>query len=326
MRKRKSETPLSALSSIPSPCREPGALRYQVIAAVGEGAQSVVYSAKSLRTGEAVAIKEIKNHRPSAFPVADYFREISILKSLPPNPAIIALVDIVSSETQLLLVFELCELNLREWIDSHGPLRGSALAGAARQLFCAVEHIHNHGVMHRDIKPHNFLIKDGRMKLADFGLAKRMPTLLWQETPLTMQVASLWYRAPEIMLGAERYDMSIDVWAAGCVLFEMVTGNVLFQGESEISTLFKMFMRLGTPGSRMTQLPHFSQRFPKWAAQPARANLARELAPEYACTELLLKCVQYEPGARITATIALTDEWLSRQNEVADSPSPIGLF
>jgi serine/threonine protein kinase len=247
------------------------------------------------------------------------------LKSIPPHPALVTLIEVIWSETQLMLVFELCELNLREWLDKHGPLRGSALAGAARQLFAAIEHIHANGVMHRDIKPQNFLIKEGKMKLADFGLAKRQPMLLWQQPPLTMQVASLWYRAPEIMLGAERYDATVDIWAAGCVLFETLTGNVMFQGESEISTLFKMFMRLGTPGN-ITHLPHYSHRFPKWSAHAAKVKLTRELAPEHGCTEVLLRCVQFEPITRISASTALADDWLARTYEVTDSPSPLGLF
>lgn len=325
MKRRKGNiSSLSALSSLPSPCRSRDQA-YQLTNVLGEGAQSLVYSAVCKQTGEPVAVKEIKNHRNVAYPVADYFREISILRYLPPHAALVNLLEVVASESKLLLIFELCEMNLREWLDKHGVLRGTALAGAARQLFTAVSHIHEHGVMHRDIKPQNFLIKDGRMKLADFGLAKRLPQLLWQEAPLTLQVASLWYRPPELMLGAQRYDDSMDIWACGCVLFEMATGQVLFQGESEIATVFKMFMRLGTPSS-LDHLPHYSHRFPKWQAKAATANLSKELSHEQGCADLLLRCVEFKPSQRITARDAIATEWLTIVHEVADSPSPIGLF
>ena len=148
---------------------------------------------------------------------------------------------------------------------------------------------------------------------------------MWQEAPLTLQVASMWYRPPELMLGAERYDSSMDIWACGCVLFEMATGQVLFQGESEIATVFKMFMRLGTP-SNLDHLPHYSQRFPKWSVQTARASLISQLSPEHGCTDLLLRCVDFNPLQRISAKDAIAKEWLTREYEVSDSPSPVGLF
>jgi serine/threonine protein kinase len=93
--------------------------------------------------------------------------------------------------------------------------------------------------MHRDLKPQNLLIdKDGNVKLADFGLARAfgLPVKTY-----THEVVTLWYRAPEILLGAKEYSTPIDIWSIGCIFAEMAQRKALFIGDSEIDQIFKIF-------------------------------------------------------------------------------------
>ena len=94
--------------------------------------------------------------------------------------------------------------------------------------------------MHRDLKPANILIADDNktIKVADFGLSRAFTYPL---KSFTHEVVSLWYRAPEVLLGSKVYSTAIDVWGAGCVFYELAHKNPLFYGDSEIGTLFRIF-------------------------------------------------------------------------------------
>jgi cyclin-dependent kinase 12/13 len=102
-----------------------------------------------------------------------------------------------------------------------------------QQLLSGLQHCHEHGVLHRDIKPSNLLIdKKGVLKIADFGLANLfVPN---QKRPLTSQVVTFWYRAPELLLGSTDYGVGIDLWSAGCLLAEMFVGRPIMPGRTEV--------------------------------------------------------------------------------------------
>jgi cyclin-dependent kinase 1 len=107
------------------------------------------------------------------------------------------------------------------------------------QMLRGLHFCHVRGVMHRDLKPQNILVsKDGRLKLADFGLARAFVPPI---RPFTHEVVTLWYRAPEILLGCKTYALPVDIWSVGTILAEMVTKRPLFPGDSEVDELFKIF-------------------------------------------------------------------------------------
>ena len=109
----------------------------------------------------------------------------------------------------------------------------------------AIAHLHEHHVMHRDIKPDNILVnsKTGELKIADFGLSR--PFGIPYEK-LTFSIQTLFYRAPELLLGNQDYTLAVDIWSVGCVIAEMALGKPLFRGNSEIEMIFSILNQLGS--------------------------------------------------------------------------------
>ena len=148
---------------------------------------------------------------------------------------------------------------------------------------------------------------DGKqVKLADFGLA-RLSAI--PNGPYTFEVVTLWYRAPELLLGANRYSTSVDVWSIGCIFAEMATGMPLFPGRSDIDQLFKIFQRRGTPTAEMwpavVRLPHYNVEFPQWRERSIDSVISPSLLGGPAGVDLLQKLLQYDPDRRIACKTAL---------------------
>ncbi|KFQ11554.1 Cyclin-dependent kinase 3, partial [Haliaeetus albicilla] len=244
-------------------------------------------------------------------------REISLLKELK-HPNIVRLLDVIHSQKKLYLVFEYLNQDLKKYMDSSrtGELPLSLVKNYLFQLLQGVSFCHSHRVIHRDLKPQNLLINEaGAIKLADFGLARAFGVPL---RTYTHEVVTLWYRAPEILLGCKYYSTAVDIWSIGCIFAEMVTRKALFPGDSEIDQLFRIFRTLGTPTEAtwpgVTQMPDYKGDFPRWARKEMK-----EIVPnlDQDGRDLLVQLLLYDPSRRISAKAALNHKyffWRSPRN------------
>lgn len=160
------------------------------------------------------------------------------------------------------MVFEYSNFDLRKLLLTRKLTEDECL-NFLQQILNGLLFCHSNRIIHRDLKPQNILIDDkGNLKIADFGLARSF-TVPFPE--LTHEVVTLWYRAPEILLGQVIYTPSVDIWSVGCIYAEMLLGRPLFEGDCEIGQLFKIFQVLGTPNESIwpgvTSLPEYKNRF-----------------------------------------------------------------
>ncbi|KAI4292534.1 negative regulator of the PHO system [Pancytospora philotis] len=238
---------------------------------IGAGTYAKVYKAVDIETGEIVALKKIKLNEKEGMP-STALREISLLRSLS-HRNILSIIQVIHREDMLTIVFEYIEYDLISYIERFGSI--VALVG---QLVGGVQHLHSKKIVHRDLKPQNILVSSsGVLKIADFGLARSLNATDFSYSP---EVVTLWYRAPELLLGKTNYSCEIDIWSLGCIIYEMFVRKPLFPGDSN-STQLELCNKLS-----------FSR---------LEAELGRKYgAPQY-MVDIACRCLQSKPENRITA-------------------------
>jgi len=272
---------------------------------IGEGTYGIVYKAKDKKTGELLALKKIRLEAEEEGIPSTAIREISLLKQLQ-HPNIVRLYDVVHTEKKLTLVFEFLDQDLKKYLDACGDngLEADTVKSFLYQLLQGVAYCHQHRVLHRDLKPQNLLINmEGELKLADFGLARAFGIPVRN---YTHEVVTLWYRAPDVLMGSRKYSTPVDIWSVGCIFAEMVNGRPLFPGSSESDQLMKIFKMLGTPNKKtwpaVGELPEYKDNFPVYPAQPLK-KICRRL--DNVGLELLSRMLQFDPAKRISAENAM---------------------
>lgn len=194
---------------------------------LGEGTYGVVYKAKDQVSGEIIALKKIKLELEDEGIPSTALREIAVLKTLR-HPNVVRLCDVEHGENRLYLAFEFVNQDLKKHLDTtrNRPYNKNLIASYTMQLLRGIDYCHSRGVIHRDLKPGNILIDmEGNLKIADFGLARAFAVPI---KPYTHEVITLWYRAPEILLGAKQYSLGVDMWSVGCIFAEMVRHRALW--------------------------------------------------------------------------------------------------
>lgn len=284
--------------------------RFEVLNQVGVGAFGTVCEARCRATGDRVALKTMLLDEMDGVP-ATSLREVTALKALT-QANIVRLLEVLCGGAALVLVFEFLEQDLRSYIKQEWPISPNRIQHLCFQLLIGIGFMHQQRFLHRDLKPHNVLLaKDMTLKIADFGFARvfGLPQKMF-----TREVVTLWYRSPEILLGAQVYAASVDMWSCGCILGELATGRALFPGDSEIGTILKIFELCGTPTDatwpKFSSLP-FAQgydgalkRFPKWTDHlGVILQRAPQLTQEGSALlrELLVPCPDQRLSARRAA-------------------------
>uniref|UniRef100_A0A0C9R231 Cyclin-dependent kinase 20 n=1 Tax=Fopius arisanus TaxID=64838 RepID=A0A0C9R231_9HYME len=200
---------------------------YTVTGRIGEGAHGLVVKAIKNETGNEVALKKVLLKRINDGLPVSIIREVKTLQEMN-HPFIIKLLDAFPSGFDYIMVFHYMPSGLWELLkDSNRPLTLSMKKCYIKMLLEGVAYMHRTNIMHRDLKPANLLIDpSGVLKIADFGLAR----LTWEEytRPYSQQVATRWYRAPELLYGSKLYSSSIDMWSVGCIIAEIINNSPLF--------------------------------------------------------------------------------------------------
>eukprot|EP00249_Psilotum_nudum_P032225 c47492_g1_i1 orf=178-1095(-) len=289
---------------------------YEKLEKVGEGTYGKVYKARDKKTGRLVALKKTRLEMEEEGVPSTALREISLLQMLSQSIYVVRLLCVEHVDKKgkplLYLVFEYMDTDLKKYIDLHGrghgqariPLSPKLVQSFMYQLCKGVAHCHSHGVMHRDLKPQNLLVdkERGLLKIADLGLGRAFTVPL---KSYTHEIVTLWYRAPEVLLGATHYSTPVDIWSVGCIFAELSRRQPLFPGDSELQQLLYIFKLLGTPNEELwpgvSKLRDWHE-YPQW--QPT--DISRAVPNlESNGVDLLSKMLIYNPSKRISAKSAL---------------------
>ncbi|KAG2313103.1 hypothetical protein Bca4012_027678 [Brassica carinata] len=296
---------------------------YEKLEKIGQGTYSSVYKARDLETGKIVAMKKVRFVNMDPESVRFMAREILILRKLD-HPNVMKLEGLVTSRlsSSLYLVFEYMEHDLAGLAATPGiKFSESQIKCYMQQLFRGLEHFHRRGILHRDIKGSNLLVNnEGVLKIGDFGLANFYRGN--GDMQLTSRVVTLWYRAPELLLGASEYGPAIDLWSAGCILAELFAGKPIMPGRTEVEQMHKIFKLCGSPSEdywRRATLPLATIFKPSHPYKPVLAETFSHF-PASAMT-LINKLLAIEPEKRGSAVSSLRSEFFTTEPLPADPSS-----
>lgn len=261
--------------------------RYTKVSKIGESTYGCIYKGRNNTTGELVCLKffETEYHSVDAIMIGANLTHPNIVNSK----------DTFVSGTTCCVVQEYMDMNLALYLafTKNKKFPEALLKSYAYQLLNAISYLEANHLMHRNITASNILIdSDGYLKITGFSLITRYTP--GEDYPPAF--CSLWYRPPEIFAGVTKYDTSVDVWSAGCVIAEMVLGKPLFDFDSPEEILMSICQMVGTPESAVAiGVPHFTP-------QP----LCRVLRTTDALlVDLISKLLNPEHSQRISASQAL---------------------
>ncbi|XP_052724392.1 shaggy-related protein kinase theta isoform X1 [Vigna angularis] len=281
-------------------------ISYMAERVVGTGSFGVVFQAKCLETGEAVAIKKVLQDKRYKN------RELQVMRTVD-HPNVVKLKHCFFSTTEkdelyLNLVQEYVPETVykvsKHYVRMHQHMPMIYVQLYTYQICRALNYLHQViGVCHRDIKPQNLLVnpQTHQLKICDFGSAK----MLVPGEPNISYICSRYYRAPELIFGATEYTTAIDMWSVGCVLAELLLGQPLFPGESGVDQLVEIIKILGTPTREEIRCmnPNYNEfKFPQIKAHPWHKVFHKRMPPE--AVDLVSRLLQYSPNLRCTALAA----------------------
>lgn len=315
----KSAVPTNVLTSLPESAEAnemfnsdgPTFGQYNESTFHSDGQMSTIFKAKSQNSTAPFSIVALKVTTPSAMkPPHNSAREARLLAAARHEHVIPLVESFSASGGHLVLVFPFLRQDLENLLRS-GVLNGAQIGMIADGLFSALAHVHALGMIHRDVKPSNILLQTmyGPVYLADFGIAWSPvdPESEAADEKFT-DVGTTCYRPPELLFGCRTYNTSLDMWAAGCVMAEMVKKDhtPLFDAGplgSELGLIKSMFETLGTPTDETWPS---AKRYPDWGKMRFQEFVGKSwqgILPDAAAdtVDLVSKMVKYESTSRITA-------------------------
>jgi len=314
--------------------------KYNILGFISSGTYGRVYKAQSLdEEGTIHAIKKFKPDKEGD--VVTYtgisqsaIREIALNREID-HENIVALKEVILEDKSIYMVFEYAEHDFLQVIHHHSqtlrsPITHAVLKSLVYQLLNGLIYLHSCHILHRDLKPANILITSGGViKIGDLGLARLIYEPLQPLFAGDKVVVTIWYRAPELLMGAKHYTKAIDCWAVGCVMAELASLRPIFKGEEakldskknvpfQRDQLLKIFEVLGTPKEQdwlglvnmpeyqsMKRLDHFQDRLGDWCISRLRNDSS--------ALDLLRGLFIYDPERRLTAKQALLHRWFQEE-------------
>ncbi|XP_065715673.2 cyclin-dependent kinase 20 isoform X1 [Patagioenas fasciata] len=296
--------------------------QYIILGRIGEGAHGVVFKAKDRETGELVALKKVPLRRPEEGLPPQTLREIKALRHIQEHPHVVRLRAAFAQGPAVILTLDFLVGDLGGLLRAApAPLPPPRVRALLAMTLRGVGHCHAQRILHRDLKPANLLLDGrGRLKVADLGLARVLGPP--RGRPYSHQVATRWYRAPELLYGAREYDEGVDLWAIGCIFGELLNLSPLFPGDNDIEQLCCVLRALGTPSAsawpELPTLPDYPKiRFGRRAAAPLE-----QLVPEAgaAARDLLGQFLRFNPRQRPRAPQALLHPYFFGPMELTPPP------
>ena len=284
--------------------------KYEKISKIGEGSYGVVFKCRNRVSGTVVAIKKFVESEDDPLIRKIAMREIRMLKQLK-HPNLVNLLEVFRRKRKLHLVFEYCDHTVLNELEAQpNGVPEKSIQRIIFQVLRAVHFCHEHNCIHRDVKPENILVtKEGIVKLCDFGFAR---LLTGPGDEYTDYVATRWYRAPELLVGDTQYGPPVDVWAIGCVFGELLSGNAIWPGRSDVDQLYLMKKTLGDLIPRHIDIFRSNQFFrginiPECdRREPLEAKYGNASA---SALEFLRGCLVMEPSHRLKCDELMEHEY-----------------
>lgn len=295
--------------------------RYKILELIGEGGMALVYKAECTLLQRVVAIKILRAQFSADREFVERFRREAQAAASLSHPNVVNIFDVGQEDEIHYIVMEYIPgRNLKEIIQEEAPFSLNRALRITLQICEALRHAHEHNIVHRDIKPHNILMTaDGTVKVTDFGIARAVTASGFTQTGVVM--GSVQYFSPEQAKGLPVGPQS-DLYSLGCILYEMLTGEVPFTGESPIAIALKHLQE------EPPLLGWIAARHPKSVVDLLKRALAKDLEQRYPSVLVFSHDLQAILGLRPDEAefedypTQILDFTLEHENLTADEPAP----